>query len=392
MLRYITLSSLVLALFAFGCDDGGDTTTDDMAGLEMPIAGTAGGSVPAGVDMPVAGMDTTPTAGTAAGDSAGTGVMPVAGESAGMDMPPMAGTTPAPGGACDPAFLECYGACEDQNCLQGCFTNAPGETQTLFNAFQSCVQNSGCQTNGCVFQTCGNEYEACFGPLPMGSSNCNGIFECLNACPENDEACPSACIEDGTIDAQLQFSAIQQCFIDSIESGMCAETDSDCYVAACESVILECEGIEGGGGGGEPAPGSLSCGGAILCAQSCPANDMACQTACLNGLAPDQVAILESLDMCAGTNCAESTEMDCVEMNCAAELEACFPAGDKSCGEVLTCIEGCTDNFCVNECQLSATEEAQGELSTLAMCLNANMCVGDLQCEACSTEYDACAN
>ena len=82
MLRYMTLSSLVLALFAFGCDDSDDTTGDDAgdmvaAGMDTP----AGDNTPvAGMDMPVAGMDM-----PVAGDTAGTGVMPVAGESAGMD-------------------------------------------------------------------------------------------------------------------------------------------------------------------------------------------------------------------------------------------------------------------------------------------------------------------
>ena len=391
MLRYITLSSLALTMLAFGCDDSGETVTDT-AGDATPIAGEM-----TNAGEPMAGEGTMPDDGGAMGGegtvpTAGTMVTPVGGETGGMDVPPVGGMDMPPmpsGGDCDPAFIECMNGCEDQACQQGCFTNAPSETQTLYNAFQSCIQMSGCQTNGCVLTTCGAEFEACYGPLPMGDSNCNGIFECLNTCPEGDQSCPEGCINNGTIDAQIQFSDIQQCFIESIDSGMCSDDDSDCYISACESVILMCEGIGGGGGGGTPAPNSLSCGGTILCLQSCEPTDMACQTGCANGLAMDQETVFNSFLECAETNCSESTEMGCVEMNCATELEACFPAGDKSCNEVLTCIEACTDSYCISECELSISDAGTPALSALAMCLNSNMCTS-FDCEECATEYDAC--
>jgi hypothetical protein len=225
----------------------------------------------------------------------------------------------------------------------------------------------------------------------MGTSTCSDIFNCLGTCGETDQMCAEQCIYGGTIDAQLQFSDIQQCFNEAIESGACDRADVACYNAACQNELLACEGLAGGGGGGAPAPGSLSCGGTILCAQSCNPTDAACQNGCANGIAEDQVAAFEGLLTCAEMNCPEGSAMDCVDTNCAAELEACFPAGDQACGDVLTCIEGCTDSYCVNECQLAADDAAQMELSALAMCLNTNMCMA-LDCPECATEYDACAN
>jgi hypothetical protein len=173
---------------------------------------------------------------------------------------------------------------------------------------------------------------------------------------------------------------------------MCAEDDVQCWNAACQDEILACAGEGGGGPGGAPAPGSLSCGGTILCLGECEPTDMACQQACGAGLAMDATAAFENLATCAETNCANSMEETCLQMNCQTEFDACFPAGTLSCGEVLTCIQGCTDQYCGVECQLGADEAAQMELSALAMCIQSTPTCMGLDCPECATEYDACAN
>lgn len=407
MLRSILLSSVALTLLAFGCANDTESGTEVE---DMMEGGATAGTATAGTATAGTATAGTATAGTATagitGDIGGEVVMPVAGTVTAGDTPPPGGMmtggemtpgggmVPTPGGNCDPAFLECMNGCQDQNCQQSCFTNAPSETQTLFNAFQSCIQNSGCQTTGCILMTCENEYTACYGEIPMGSGDCNSILDCLPTCSETDQACFEGCIYGATIEAQLQFFEAQECVINSIDSGMCADDDTACYNMACQTELLACVGQGGnpGGPGGAPAPGSLSCGGTLVCLQECQPTDMACQQDCGAGLSMDDVDAFEGLGDCAEMNCATSMEEGCLEMNCQAELDACFPVGTLSCGEVLSCFEGCTDQYCLVECQLDADEAAQMELGALSMCIGSNdTCMG-LDCPECATEYEACAN
>jgi hypothetical protein len=196
--------SLALTLCAFGCAEESDPA-DEVAGDAM-TAGTAAAGTAA--DMPAAG---TPAAGTPAAGmpAAGTTGDNVTGGMTSGGMMPVAGTDMPSGDGCDPAFIECYNQCESMECAGMCFTNASSETQTLFNGFQNCVQNSGCQDNACVLMTCGSEYEACFGPLAMGTASCGDIFGCLQNCGPNDQMCAEACITSGSVEAQIQFSDVQ---------------------------------------------------------------------------------------------------------------------------------------------------------------------------------------
>jgi hypothetical protein len=79
----------------------------------------------------------------------------------------------------------------------------------------------------------------------------------------------------------------------------------------------------------------------------------------------------------------------CITTNCGAEQAACFPPGTLSCGEVLTCIEGCTDQYCGIECQLDGSEEAAMMLFAFAECINTNQCTS-FDCPECATERAAC--
>ena len=157
---------------------------------------------------------------------------------------------------------------------------------------------------------------------------------------------------------------------------------------ACQTELAACQG-GGGGSAPPPAPGSLSCGGAFLCASNCGQDDGACQQACLNGIAADQQDELDGILMCLQTNMCQ--DQACVDMNCSAEYSACFPEGDQSCGQVLMCIESCTDQNCAAECTLAANMDGQAALNTLGMCVQANSCM-TYTCPECATEYDACAD
>jgi len=382
-----------MCLIAIGCAEE-SSDSDEMAGVEAgtmaagTMAGTAAGT-PAGT--PAGTMAGTPAgmmAGTPAGMMAGTMVTPVGGDEM------MGGTTvPPAGGDCDPAFLECIETCEEQSCVQNCFNVAPGETQSLYNAFQSCLQgaNMTCPQGdtSCLLSTCETEYNACFGPLPMGTASCGDIFNCLQSCGPNDQTCVEMCINSGTLNAQIQFSDVNSCFFAAIDSGECSQEDAMCYNQACQSELAACEGIGGGGNNGPPPAGSLSCGGALLCAGNCEQTDAQCQQACLNGVNADEGDELQALLGCLQTNMCQ--DQACIDMNCSAEYTACIPPGTQSCGEVLMCIESCTDQNCLAECQLAGSMEAQTELGALGMCLQTNSCAAP-SCPECANEYSACTD
>jgi hypothetical protein len=336
----------------------------------------------------VAGTAAGTTAGTAAGMMAGT-ITPVGGEMMAGTM--MAGTmmVPPTGGDCDPVFLQCVEGCQDQMCVQNCFNVTDGQTQSLYNDFQGCLQDAGMSCpqgdTTCLLTTCETEYNACFGAIPMGMASCGDIFGCLQSCGPMDQACTEACVESGTLAAQLQFSDVNSCFFEAIDNG-CAQDDPMCYNQACQTELAACQ-AGGGGSAPPPAPGSLSCGGTVLCLSSCEPNDNACLQGCSMGLAPDQEDELVALNMCAETNMCQ--DQACIEMTCSAEYTACFPEGTQSCGSVMMCIEACTTQSCLNECALEADMDAQTELNTLFMCLQENSCMA-YNCPACSTEYSAC--
>jgi hypothetical protein len=316
-------------------------------------------------------------------------ITPVGGEMMAGTM--MAGTmmVPPTGGDCDPVFLQCVEGCQDQMCVQNCFNVTDGQTQSLYNDFQGCLQDAGMSCpqgdTTCLLTTCETEYNACFGAIPMGMASCGDIFGCLQSCGPMDQACAEICVESGTLAAQLQFSDVNSCFFEAIDNG-CAQDDPMCYNQACQTELAACQ-AGGGGSAPPPAPGSLSCGGTVLCLSSCEPNDNACLQGCSMGLAPDQEDELVALNMCAETNMCQ--DQACIEMTCSAEYTACFPEGTQSCGSVMMCIEACTTQSCLNECALEADMDAQTELNTLFMCLQENSCMA-YNCPECSTEYNAC--
>ncbi|MAD61290.1 MAG: hypothetical protein CMH49_07255 [Myxococcales bacterium] len=213
-----------------------------------------------------------------------------------------------------------------------------------------------------------------------GNLSCADLNTCFGMCDPNDQTCVQGCFDSATANAQQQYGAIVTC----AQNSGCPENDNACVNEVCVNEIQACLG-----GGTAPPVGSLSCGGVFLCAGSCAENDAACQNACVQAVAADQAGLLEAYLGCAETNmCQDQT---CIETNCAAEVAACFPPGDQTCGQVLDCIGMCQDQSCAGECQLRGNEEATTELQALGECLNTNACMS-FDCPQCSAEYMSCTN
>ena len=95
--------------------------------------------------------------------------------------------------------------------------------------------------------------------------------------------------------------------------------------------------VAGGGAtsdAGAAASGSaLNCAGLIECGASCAEEDAACSDACLAKGSPTAKAAVDKVVGCVNDNAC--TDSDCIQANCAAEIDACVapPSGS---GEPLT--------------------------------------------------------
>ena len=226
----------------------------------------------------------------------------------------------------------------------------------------------------------------------MGTATCGDIFSCLQSCGPMDQACQSGCVESGTIDAQIQFSDANSCFLQAIEDG-CAQDDPACYNQACQAELMACQAGGGGGSGSNippPAAGTLSCGAAYVCAGvRCEPTDMACQQECLAGVSAAEQGALNAFLTCGGN--AMCQDAACLEASCGPEYSACFPDGNLTCGDFLSCTETCgQDIYCVIQCELDVQEAEQMPLQALGQCAQNNMCTS-YDCPQCATEYAACA-
>ena len=229
------------------------------------------------------------------------------------------------------------------------------------------------------------------GTMPATGLSCSEVFDCFETCGDANEACANECINQATPEAQGQLGALANCF----NNANCAEGDNECLAMACGGELNACLAGGGGGGGGgtpgipAPEPGSLSCGAALICVGARQCQDIACQTECEAGVSPQEAAALTALNTCASTNMCQNRE--CVETSCSAELAACTPPGDLSCGGFFSCASACgQDIYCVIECQVDLSEDGLSNLETLDMCAQMNGCMSYQDCPACADQLNAC--
>jgi hypothetical protein len=139
-------------------------------------------------------------------------------------------------------------------------------------------------------------------------------------------------------------------------------------------------------GGIEPG---LACGVLAGCVDACAPNDDMCQQTCFDAASMNGAAEYDAIVQCAvANNC--NNEM-CVNLNCAAELLACF-SGPLTCGQFAACFEDCAgDGGCEGSCFVESTQLAQGQSQALQQCIEDNQCA-DEACiaENCSDQLQSC--
>src|ERR1051326_5854638 len=67
-----------------------------------------------------------------------------------------------------------------------------------------------------------------------GSLTCIQILECAAACADNDDACSSACEDQGSADAKAKADAL----VDCANKNSC--TDATCFQTKCKTTLDAC--------------------------------------------------------------------------------------------------------------------------------------------------------
>ena len=70
-----------------------------------------------------------------------------------------------------PKVLECYGACSDEPCRDGCIARATPDAKATTLALVQCMANSSCRDQDCITTNCNAELVGCAGdPATAGAA------------------------------------------------------------------------------------------------------------------------------------------------------------------------------------------------------------------------------
>ncbi|HEY1958904.1 MAG TPA: hypothetical protein VGH28_25000 [Polyangiaceae bacterium] len=204
---------------------------------------------------------------------------------------------PLPGLTCS-KLLFCDQACTSSPCTDGCYAQATGVAQGLFDAFNACVAaqcpngDSTCQQNAAT-GACGGNLSSCFAdtfvgpadpdggakvvPDAGGSYNCGELNVCLSGCPADAGAdCAAACNAKATPEAEGLLAALDSCLAiacPSTAGGPCASPGPACdgcieqvtlaQPNTCAAPYVACNSDTSNADGGAATPTSLVDGGAL---------------------------------------------------------------------------------------------------------------------------------
>ncbi len=171
-------------------------------------------------------------------------------------------------------LLLCDQACSVDGCTDGCYSEATGVAQGLFNSLTDCIDGACPATDGGPCATDGMACSACntraaTGPcvsrllegvrgrqirwacehtdggavIPDAGMfavyNCGGLIECLSVCTADAGSCTSSCVSQSTAEAVVLSNALDTCL-----AGVCPSTDGGpCEVpgVACNGCIVQAE-------------------------------------------------------------------------------------------------------------------------------------------------------
>jgi len=415
VVKAVCLVALLAACGGTGKPDGGDTAADAGRPVEMLAEGTV-------LEVPCIpqceGRECGPNGcGAICGSCLpGIGCMPDG--TCELCVPDCEGKECGPdgcGGVC--------GGCDDWDCSRiGCAPYDPCEGKQCGNWDGEWCGDCPCEDCEPEELDCDLETGKCL--EEPGHCGCSCIFDRQDACPEKDEECRMDCVTSASINDQMGYNNVMQCWEDVDLLGcwdLCPEgRDSvDCpdefhhcmdeKKALCEVEYFECY-----------IPGDLACNEIFICFDGCPIDDTPCMQDCYQAGTKtaqktasamwdcyENAGVYDCWDLCPED--AGSTEdcppegQECFDETlpqCQDETDACFPPGFLSCSDLVVCIDTCPADppGCPEACLDAGTEPGLAAYWDLQDCIEsecgtepAAACREQSVGGACSEAFSACA-
>lgn len=108
---------------------------------------------------------------------------------------------------------ECYKGCNSMDCQLDCFLRGKAGVDDVWENIAMCsyMMCQGAEDrDACMKTKCKNQLGQCI-PTKVGEEDCDYIQQCIKEAGDNDSDV-IACINDGTSEAQLQWSSLSNCF------------------------------------------------------------------------------------------------------------------------------------------------------------------------------------
>ena len=254
-------------------------------------------------------------------------------------------------------------------------------------------------------------------PEAVALSSCGDIFDCLGDCDPNDPLCFDDCISAAPEDVQEAFqdyydciSHIQvwwpdMCWAEHCPEGEGSEScDEEALFDCLNPWVEECKAEEAAC---FPA-GDWSCKETWACLTQCD-DDADCAQDCLAELSEQAeqlwMEFIDCLDDEGYFECFDLPEEEHGECHylpwttCSPQLAACASA-EGTCAQLWECATVCQplDYFCISNCALNATPEAQQSFWLVHQCLfqqcgptPSDQCTASALQDACAQTHATCS-
>lgn len=234
---------------------------------------------------------------------------------------------PEQGLSCEEVY-NCVNGCayNDQNCYQGCQSQGSPFAQAAFTNFMTCLQQVGyadcaalppSQQTDCYVAKqalCEDQVIQCF----HGELTCQEMWMCIIQCQDWDAPCQSACLDEGSVDAQYVWNDFANCMSD-LGYWACGQEDTACKKTAwegCESTFNQC------------VAGTGQCSDILACLDFCAPWELSCQSGCIYvGTVEAQAtydAILDCVDETCGPNPTWQCSDNAIVDECQPEFLECL--------------------------------------------------------------------
>ena len=129
-------------------------------------------------------------------------------------------------------------------CSAECFVNGTIDALKTWDIFTACLIENGyseCTDDACAeaaLESCDEEYTAC----ANGHLSCSDVLDCTNECAPMDQMCNLTCEVSGTVDAQANWDALDDCIVEQCGETIDAECKNSALEGACSGVYNACIG------------------------------------------------------------------------------------------------------------------------------------------------------